>query len=144
VKILDANVLIAAAASDHAHHAVAAGWLGRARRENELLAMCPVVALAFLRITTHPRIHETPLTAAQALAWLQCLLRSPSVRWMHSADEHLLNLERLLTGPVVGNLVMDAHLAALALENGASVVTFDRDFLRFPGLRVELLTQETN
>lgn len=144
MKILDANVLIAAAASDHSHHTVAAGWLGRALRESELLALCPVVALAFLRITTHPKIHETPLTAAQALAWLQSLLRSPSARWMHPADEHLMNLQRLLTGPVVGNLVMDAHLAALALENGASVVTFDRDFLRFPGLRVELLTLETS
>jgi toxin-antitoxin system PIN domain toxin len=144
VKILDANVLIAAAASDHAHHAVATRWLGLARRESEALALCPVVALAFLRITTHPKIQETPLTAAQALAWLQTLLRSPSVRWMHPANEHLMNLQRLLTEPVVGNLVMDAHIAALALENGASVVTFDRDFLRFPGLRVELLTHETN
>lgn len=144
MKLLDANVLIAAAASDHPHHAVAAGWLARARREHELLALCPVVALAFLRITTHPKINESPLTAAQALAWLQALLRSPSARWVHPADEHLLSLERLLVGPVVGNLVMDAHLAALALENGASVVTFDRDFLRFAGLRVELLTHEAN
>ena len=98
-----------------------------------------VNALAFLRITTHPKIHELPLTSAQALDWLGAFLRSPAARWVHPADDHLLGLERVLVGSVVGNLVMDAHLAALALENGASVVTFDRDFLRFKGLRVELL-----
>lgn len=38
-----------------------------------------------------------------------------------------------------GNLVTDAHLAALALENDATVVTGDRDFQRFPGLKLKLL-----
>lgn len=139
MKVIDANVLIAAASSDHAHHAVAVAWLQNARNERESLALSTVVALAFLRITTHSKIHLTPLTSTQALDWLGAFMRSPSARWVHPADDHLLALERLLTGTVVGNLVMDAHLAALALENGASVVTFDRDFLRFKGLRVELL-----
>ena len=139
MKVIDANVLIAAASSDHAHHAVAVAWLQKARNEREPLALSTVVALAFLRITTHSKIHLTPLTSTQALDWLGTFMRSPSARWVHPADDHLLALERMLTGTVVGNLVMDAHLAALALENGASVVTFDRDFLRFKGLRVELL-----
>ncbi len=139
MKVIDANVLIAAVSSDHAHHAAAVAWLQKARNEREPLALCTVVALAFLRITTNPKIHEHPLMSYQALDWLGALMRSPSARWVHPADEHLLALGRLLTGSVVGNLVMDAHLAALALENGASVVTFDRDFLRFKGLRVELL-----
>jgi len=139
MKVIDANVLIAAASSDHAHHAVAVAWLQAARNEREPLALSTVVALAFLRITTHSKINLTPLTSSQALGWLDAFLRSPSARWVHPADEHLHALERMLTGTVVGNLVMDSHLAALALENGASVVTFDRDFLRFKGLRVELL-----
>jgi hypothetical protein len=139
MKVVDANVLIAAASNDHAHHAVAVAWLQKARNEREPLALSTVVALAFLRITTHPKIHEMPLTSAQALDWLGAFMRSPAARWVHPADDHLLALERMLAGSVVGNLAMDAHLAALALENGASVVTFDRDFLRFKGLRVELL-----
>lgn len=139
MKVVDANVLIAAASNDHPHHSVAVAWLQKARNEREPLALSTVVALAFLRITTHPKIHELPLTSSQALDWLGAFMRSPSARWVHPADEHLLALGRLLAGSVVGNLVADAHLAALALENGASVVTFDRDFLRFKGLRVELL-----
>lgn len=139
MKVIDANVLIAAASNDHAHHRVAAAWLQEARNAREALALSTVVALAFLRITTHSKIHEMPLTSAQALEWLTAFMRTPAACWVHPANDHLRALERMLTGPVVGNLVMDAHLAALALENGASVVTFDRDFMRFKGLRVELL-----
>ncbi|GMU44066.1 MAG: PIN domain-containing protein [Xanthomonadales bacterium] len=139
MKVVDANVLIAAAVVDHLHHGIANAWLERARREGELLGLTTLVALAFVRITTHPRLHAAPLVPAQAVGWLRALQGSPTVRWLHPAAEHLDALERQLAGVMVGNLVNDAHLAAIAIENGASVVTFDRDFTRFAGLRVELL-----
>lgn len=140
MKLVDANVLIAACANDHPHHAMARQWLEQARARSETLGLSVLVALAFLRIVTNGRINANPLTGEQALDWLRSLTDSPAVRWLHPDVDHLSILDSLLrqTG-AAGNLINDAHLAALALEHGASVVTFDRDFLRFQGLRTELL-----
>ena len=42
----------------------------------------------------------------------------------------------MISGQVRGPLIMDAHLAALAIEHGATLATSDRDFARFSGLRI--------
>ena len=140
MKLVDANVLIAAAGRDHPHHATAAAWLHVARTMSERLGLCSLVAMAFVRITTHRKIHARPLSAAQAIDWLRVLANSPAAQWVHPGDDHLGHLHKLLSdSDLAGNVVNDAHLAALAIEHGASVVSFDRDFLRFAGLRLELL-----
>jgi len=140
MKLIDANVLIAAASIDHAHHQTAAHWLAEARCKSELLGLSSLVAMAFVRITTHPRIHQTPLSTTQAVGWLQTFASSPMARWVHPGDEHLSLLQALLADAgLAGNIVNDAHLAALAREHGATVVSFDPDFQRFPGVRLELL-----
>lgn len=140
MKLVDANVLIAAAGRDHPHHAIAAAWLHAARTQSERLGLSTLVAMAFLRITTHRRIHASPLSVDQAIDWLRVLATSPAAQWVHPGDTHLDHLHKLLgDADLAGNVVNDAHLAALAMEHGASVVSFDRDFLRFSGLRLELL-----
>jgi predicted nucleic acid-binding protein len=50
----------------------------------------------------------------------------------HHADILFGFLTRLGTA---GNLTTDAHLAALAIEYRAELVSTDTDFARFPGLR---------
>lgn len=138
MKLVDANVLIAAADQTHAQHAIARAWLEAARAGSERIALTTVVALAFLRITTHPTISRHPLASTQALEWLRRLCASPTVRWLHPGPDHLHYLALHVSGPIVGNLVNDGHLAALAREHGATVVSFDRDFLRFEGVRLEV------
>lgn len=138
MKLVDANVLIAAVDQTHAQHAIAHGWLEAARAGSERIALATVVALAFLRITTHPKISRHPLDSTQALAWLRCLCATPTVRWLHPGPDHLHYLGLYLSGPITGNLVSDAHLAAMAREHGAIVVSFDRDFLRFAEVRLEV------
>ena len=97
-----------------------------------------MVRLGFLRLTTSARVFPRPLTVEQALAWLDGLRQAPSVIALNPGKAHAGILRHLLlAGGTGGNLTADAHLAALALENDAVVVTGDRDFLRFPGLRVE-------
>ena len=95
-----------------------------------------MVVLGFLRLTTHPRIFPAPLETAQAIAVVDGWLARPLGQVLDQGPEHWALVRRLLaeTG-TAGNLVTDAHLAALAIEHGCELCTTDADFGRFPGLR---------
>ena len=134
--LVDANLLVYASISSFAEHQRARAWLdGRLNAEDRVGLPWPSL-LAFLRLVTNSRIFPRPLAIADAWrqveAWLAC-----DTAWIPSPGErHAAILARLLTGPgVVGNLVPDAHLAALAIEHGLELASSDGDFARFPGLR---------
>ncbi|HPA10839.1 MAG TPA: PIN domain-containing protein, partial [Treponemataceae bacterium] len=94
----------------------------------------------FLRLTTNPRVFSRPLTVEAASEWLESLEAHPSVRMLNPGTAHRGFLRHLLLMLGTGaNLVTDAHLAALALEHNAVLATGDRDFQRFPGLKLEVL-----
>lgn len=93
---------------------------------------------AFVRIATSPRVFPVPLSAADASDQVEQWLSAPAAWVPVPGERHadvLLGLLRQLR--VVGPLVSDAHLAALALEHGTGVWSTDTDFARFPGLRWE-------
>ncbi len=94
------------------------------------------VLLAFLRPSTNPRVFEHPLSAERALDVIQTWLAQPCATVVHPGDRHA-GLVRQLLGSLgtAGNLVTDAHLAALAIEHGAELSSRDTDFARFSGLR---------
>ena len=91
-------------------------------------------SLAFLRLATNARVFAQPL--AIAAAWNQLIewLDHPRVWIPEATDEHASVLGLLLDGNVTGNLVADAHLAALAIEHGLTVCSADTDFARFAGV----------
>lgn len=98
----------------------------------------PIFCLGeFLRIVSHPRLFSPPVPAVTAFDMIDGLLQSPSVRLLVPGDAYLPLLRSLLEeSGVSGNLVFDAQIAALCLETGAStLLTEDRDFARFSGLR---------
>src|SRR6056297_1842158 len=100
-----------------------------------LIAM--MLCVAFLRLTTHPRIFETPLSTDAALDYVNHWLAQPCARALDPGERHWLILSQLLRKDgTAGNLTNDAHLAALAIEHGACLHTADTDFLRFPDLTV--------
>jgi uncharacterized protein len=89
-----------------------------------------------LRITTNPKIFRIPLTIDQAIQIVDS--------WLELENTQLVTLEKknwslfssmLIEGQATGNLVMDAHLAAMAASCGAKLASTDRDFTRFPGIR---------
>jgi len=81
-----------------------------------------------------------PLTVDEALAWLDGIKNVSRVRDVNPGKAHFGILKHLLMLTGTGaNLTTDAHLAALAIEQDATLVTGDRDFLRFPGLKLNLL-----
>ena len=130
--IVDANLLLYAVDADSAHHPAAAEWLGSALNGTTRVGL-PVQTLgAFLRIVTHPRVSLNPLSAQDADSFIESWLTAPAT-WVPPAGEGTLAAYRFQATrhSITGNLVPDAMLAALALENGVPVVSADSDFSRF-------------
>lgn len=142
MKVVDANVLIYAVNGDAPHHEAARQWLDDALRGPEAVGFTWVVLLAFVRLTTRAGVFPSPLSVADALGVVEQWLRQPGAVVVHPTPRHLDVLAGLLAPMgTAANIVNDAHLAALALEHGAQVVSFDHDFGRFPGLSWQLPTE---
>lgn len=130
--IVDTNVLLYAVNSASAHHGSARRWLDESLSGAEVVGFPWVVVLGFVRISTNPRLARDPLSADDALAIAQSWLAQPVAVVPEPTARHLDLLKGLLaTAGTAGNLVTDAHLATLALEHGATIVSYDRDFLRW-------------
>lgn len=135
MKLVDLNVLIYATDSATRHHTSAKTWLDRAMTGTETIGLPTSVTVGYVRITTNPRIMKSPLAVGRAVDMVRIWLARPNVTTPQPTDRHYGVLEELLNSiGVGGNLVSDAHLAALAIEHGAALCTFDTDFARFPGL----------
>lgn len=133
---IDANILIYAHVSSFSQHEAAREWLDHQLNGTGPVGLPWASVLAFMRLVTNPRVFERPEPIAdawrQARAWLAC-----DTAWIpQPTDRHADLLGRFLALPGVhGNLVPDAHLAALAMEHGLTLCSTDGDFARFPGLR---------
>lgn len=137
MKLVDTNILIYAVNSDAPHHERARRWLESALSGTGPVGMSWGVLLAFLRVTTRRGILERPLPASDAVAFVDTWLQQPSVELVVPGPNHWAILRALITASgTAGNLTSDAHLAALALEGGWTLVSSDHDFLRFSGLSV--------
>lgn len=135
---VDANVLIYASDRGSPWHAQASDFLAGCVVRPELFCLAWPTIMAYLRITTHPSVFASPLTAGEAEANVESLLSLPRVRVLGEGDGFWPSYRALTDTPIRGNLVPDAHLAALLLEHGVHVLySRDRDFLKFPTLRVE-------
>jgi len=93
--------------------------------------------LAFVRISTNPRAVRTPLPPEEACAIIGALFERPGVVIVEPGEEFWRTFERLVAdSKASGPLITDAVLAALAIEQGATVCTTDRDFRRFADLSI--------
>ena len=134
--IPDTNLLLYAYDSDSPYHRPAARWWGALLSGEEPVGLCPVVLFSFLRLATHPKVFERPLTIAEATKRIRSWLAQPNVRFLYPGPKHLDSVCALLEAAgTAGNLVSDAQIAALALEYGAAIHTADTDFARFTGLK---------
>jgi toxin-antitoxin system PIN domain toxin len=136
VILVDANLLLYAYDPRAAEHAVARKWLEGTLRGQALVRFAWVTVWAFLRISTNPRVYEHPLSLAEAVAHVTAWLAQPSAGIVDPGERHWTILQEMThAGQTPGPLLMDAALAAIAIEHGATLCTTDRDFARFPGLR---------
>jgi uncharacterized protein len=135
MKLVDANVLLNAVNADAADHASAKRWLDDALSGSARVAFTWPVLIAFVRIATRPAIFARPLTPTEALDIVDAWLGQRAATVIHPTRRHAAALRELLIAVgTAGNLTNDVHLAALAIEHRAEVVTFDADFDRLPGV----------
>ena len=136
MKIVDLNILLYAVNRSSPHHSTIRSWWETAHREDEPIGLTWVVLSGFVRLSTRSGIFPQPLTVEQACARVERWLQAPATRVVVETEEHWRHLSALLIKlGAAGNLTTDAHLAALAISHGATLVSCDTDFARFSGLR---------
>ncbi len=133
--LLDANILLYAVNADSSFHQRAHSWLTDQLNGSRRVAIPWQSLIAFLRISTHPRVFTQPLSAQAAMSivdeWLAIgLVWVPTPGVGHAA----ILRELLLTSHAQAGLISDVHLAALAMEHGLTLASADSDFARFPAL----------
>jgi toxin-antitoxin system PIN domain toxin len=133
--LVDANLLLYAYDPRAPEHDASRRWLEAALSGSALMRFAWMTLWAFLRISTSSRVFEHPLSMAEAEAIASSWLAQSSAGIVEPGERHWDILRELTSaGQTTGPLVMDAALAALAIEHGATLHTTDRDFARFPKL----------
>lgn len=133
--LVDANLLIYAYDPDCRQHEASRHWLEDVLSSAGLVRFTWLTVWAFIRISTSPQVFVRPLSAAEAHAAVGSWLQRPNAGIVEPGDRHLEILGNLLqSGQAAGALVMDAALAAIAIEHGATLCSTDRDFSKFPDL----------
>jgi toxin-antitoxin system PIN domain toxin len=133
--VLDANVLLYAYDREAPQHHACQHWLTNAFNGRETIGLPWQTALAFIRIATHAKVYRKPMSTELAIGLVSSWLERPQVVALSPDAQFWTILRHQLTSAQIrGPLVTDAALAALALEQGASLCTTDRDFRRFDGL----------
>ena len=133
--LVDANLLLYAYDPDSRQHDACRRWLEDALSGTEIVRFAWVTLWAFIRIATNARVFVRPLSPDEAHAAVAAWLRQPNAGILEPGERHVDLLASLLDeGQASGALVMDAALAAIAIEHGATLCSTDRDFARFQGL----------
>lgn len=133
----DVNVLIYCLRSDAERHREYRSWLDESLKSGLPVLLADVVTAGVARVATHPRVWRVPTPLEVVLAFLDGLRSRPNVLSVVPGPDHWGHFVRLCNAAHArGNLVADAWLAAIAVEQGSTLFTTDRDFAKFPGVRL--------
>ncbi|HUO83915.1 MAG TPA: TA system VapC family ribonuclease toxin [Thermoanaerobaculia bacterium] len=140
MSVVDTNVLVYAANSSYRHeHGPCRSLLQRLGVSPTAWFLTWPILYEFLRVTTHPRVLEKPLSASEAVKFIDALLQSPSCMILSPTSRHPDVLRELVAEMpwLAGNLLHDVHTAVLMREHGVRrIFTRDSDFSRFPFVQV--------
>ena len=140
MKLPDTNVLLYAVNAQSLQHRTAVEWIEAAYASPNGVGHAWLSLVAFIRLSTRSGLLPRPLPVGAAMAVVRDWLAHPRSRILQPTHDHEQILGALLqSAGTAGNLTNDAHLAALAIEHGAVLASFDRDFDRFDGLDFERL-----
>jgi toxin-antitoxin system PIN domain toxin len=140
MKLPDINVLVYAFRPSATQHAVARSWLEKTIADPGRFALSKLALAGVVRVLTNLRASTNPTPLADAFAFCDSLLAQPNCEIIEPGERHWDIFRDLCvaTGTRGGDTT-DAWYAALAIEWGCEWVTFDRDFLKFPGLKCTIL-----
>jgi uncharacterized protein len=132
----DINLLVYAHNEASRFHAATKRWWLEVLGGDQPVGLCWATVTGFVRIVSHPAIQTNPVSVEDALAMVDTWIEHPNVHWLHPGGRHYdLFRSLLIAAGVGGNLVTDAHLAALAIEHQCELHSNDADFAAFSGLR---------
>jgi toxin-antitoxin system PIN domain toxin len=138
MRCVDVNVLVYGFRADTGPHHLWRPWLDAARRDAEPLGLLTTVATGFVRVVTHPKVFAQPTPVDEALAFLDALRASPSVVPVDPGPRFWPLFDQVCRRHGArGNRVPDAAIAASVLEQRATLVTTDRGFARYAGVRLQ-------
>lgn len=131
--LVDANLLLYAVHKQSPFHGRASSWLATQLEGARRVGLPWQSLVSFLRLATHPRAFERPISSADAWGRVSAWL-SVDVVWTPEPGPRYASIlgDLVVRHDVRGNLVPDAQLAALALEHGLTIYSADSDFARFP------------
>ncbi len=133
--LLDVNVVLALHREDHPHHPIARRWFDGMVARRQAFAVPDTVWVSLVRLATHHRIFVVPSPLDEVSAFMRAVRAQVSYAPMNPGSHYLEILEdQCRSADISGDLVPDAAFAALAVEYGCTLVSFDRDFARFPKL----------
>ena len=135
---IDVNLLLYASDESSPFSPRARAFLGDCAAGHEILCVAWTTVMGYPRIATHPGIFARPLAPNEAMRNIDALLRRPHVRVL-AEEEGFWDVYRAVTRPLAvrGNLVPDAHLAAVLSQHGVRILySSDNDFRRFDFLEV--------
>lgn len=135
---VDTNILVYADRVNAPQHSIAFKVLRALATSAEPWVLPWPCVYEFLRVVTHPGLFRPPTPLNEAWESVTSLLDSPSLVVVAEGESHARVLGDLLRlSGATGNLLHDAHIAALLIEHGVDeIITADEDFRRFPGLKV--------
>ncbi len=134
--LVDTNILIYTEDRISQLHEEAQQWWDTQLSGESPVCLCWSILSSFVRISTNRQIFKKPLTVKQAIMRVQSWIDQPCVHLINPTESHWQIFQiMLLEGQAKANLVVDAHLAALAIEHGCILYSTDSDFSRFPKLK---------
>ena len=132
----DVNILLYAHRPDANDHSRFRAWLDAVINGPVRYGVAEIVLTGFVRISTHPRLFTPPASLQEALEFCETVRRGPNATTITPGPLHWeIFADLCRRAGAKGSLVSDAYLAALAIEANCELITTDRDFARFPGLR---------
>ena len=135
---IDVNILLYASDRSSPFHTAAAEFLRNRSADPEILCLTWPTIMSYIRLTTHPRVFDNPMSPQEAINNIARLMQMPRCRVVVENEDFLASF-REIVGEVTtrGNLVPDAHLAAMMrVHDIRTIYTHDRDFLKFASLKV--------